>query len=300
MEQNLQQKRQYNLKDVCIIYVLSILLYLVLSLVIGLLLQQNLPQGITDVSYFSTRVWYPLVSFSAFPISFILVVIFYSCFCKLSVANILIKDNKFSIIDLLLCILLTFGLIFGLSNLNGYFISLLNKWFNYVPKEITLPKYSVLSFITCFISVCVLPAVCEELLFRKLFVNALNGASTIFTIIFVGLLFSLFHFNLSQTLYQFVVGCIFVIVVKATKSTYTAIIMHFINNLTVLIMYFINPNIVIPIYLVVIFSVVAVLCVSYFIYKIVKNKQEKTLKVKDCLIVFLPFIFTLVIWVVTI
>ena len=87
MEQNLQQKRQYNLKDVCIIYVLSILLYLVLSLVIGLLLQQNLPQGITDVSYFSTRVWYPLVSFSAFPISFILVVIFYSCFCKLSVAR---------------------------------------------------------------------------------------------------------------------------------------------------------------------------------------------------------------------
>ena len=132
-----------------------------------------------------------------------------------------------------------------------------------------LPKFSVLSFITCFISVCVLPAVCEELLFRKLFVNALNGASTIFTIIFVGLLFSLFHFNLSQTLYQFIVGCIFVIVVKATKSTYTAIIMHFINNLTVLIMYFINPNIVIPIYLVVIFSVVAVLCVSYFIYKIV-------------------------------
>lgn len=300
MKNNLIEKRQFNLKDVCIIYVLSILIYLILSLVVSTILDMQIPAEITQQversTYFAKRTWYPIVSFGVFPISFISVLLIYGKVKNLSY-KIIIKENKISYLDLTFTILLTLGMCFGFSLLNNYFINFIEKISNYEPQNIILPDFSLPNFIVSFIFVCVLPAICEELMFRKLFIKSMQGANLIFTMLFVGLLFSLFHFNLVQTLYQFVIGCLFVIVVKATNSTIPAVLIHFLNNLIVLILYYINENLVIPLFVVIIGLVVAIISISYFIYKLIKNKQEKTLKVKDCLIVLLPLAFTLVIWV---
>lgn len=77
----------------------------------------------------------------------------------------------------------------------------------------------------------VLPSICEELLFRGVILDGLREIGNFFAIITSGLLFALFHGNYSQLLLQFIIGCEMGFVVVITGNYFTAMVMHFVNNL---------------------------------------------------------------------
>jgi len=294
-------KKDFNLKDVSIIYVFSIILYFILSLIVSAILNEFLPKGEELNVYFSKKSWYPIVSFSPFPISFVLVTLLYCLFKEKNIVSYVIMEEKpSSKIDILLCTFLSIFLVFGLSNVNGLFIEFINKITNYKAQPVLLPDFSFLNFVISFVFVCVIPAICEEILFRKFLLNSLKGLNLFISTLLIGLLFSLFHFNLSQTLFQFIMGCIFVIVVKATKSTYTSIFMHFLNNFIVLVCYYINPNLVVPIWIVIISIILSLLIIIYFAIKAIRLEQREKCPFKSYYAIFIPIAFTLVLWVMLI
>ncbi len=81
------------------------------------------------------------------------------------------------------------------------------------------------------ISSAVVPAIVEELLFRKVILERLIPYGQGFAIVMTSVMFSLMHANPSQLLYAFTGGLFFGFVTVKTKSIFPSMLMHFVNNI---------------------------------------------------------------------
>lgn len=80
------------------------------------------------------------------------------------------------------------------------------------------------------LTVAVMPAIGEELVFRGIIRDGYKNTPLIFMALMNGLLFALFHMNPSQLLYAFVLGTVFTYVVEYTGSIFTTMFIHFVFN----------------------------------------------------------------------
>lgn len=87
----------------------------------------------------------------------------------------------------------------------------------------------VLSIIT----MCILPAIGEELLFRGAVLGAMRRFGDKKAIVISAVIFALYHFNLAQTWYQLFYGAFLAYVVVKTDNLWYAAALHFFNNLFV-------------------------------------------------------------------
>ena len=99
-----------------------------------------------------------------------------------------------------------------------------------------VPQFNNESFIIVLAALAVTPALCEEAFFRGLVDSkyrhlGLKGAALI-----NGLFFAIIHLDLQQFLYAFVMGVIFTVFVRITRSIVTSILSHFIINATQLLL----------------------------------------------------------------
>lgn len=77
----------------------------------------------------------------------------------------------------------------------------------------------------------VLPGICEEFTNRGGLLTTMRGSfSEIKTAIIVGVIFGLFHQNITQFFYPMVFGFLMALLVMRTKSIYPAMLVHFMNN----------------------------------------------------------------------
>ena len=90
----------------------------------------------------------------------------------------------------------------------------------------------------------VLPALGEELIFRGAVLSGFKTMGTSKAVLLSALLFSLFHMNVDQTIYQFVLGIILAVFVLISGSIVASILLHFLNNFfAILYTYLIEPKI---------------------------------------------------------
>lgn len=128
----------------------------------------------------------------------------------------------------LIAILLQCGLL-CLSQLNGLFLEWLGK-FGYEDTPIVLPSLDGFGFVGVLITVAVLPAVFEEIIFRGLLLKGMKSFGTVGAVLLNGALFALYHQNPAQTLYQFCCGAAFAFVAIRAGSILPTVVSHFINN----------------------------------------------------------------------
>ena len=110
-----------------------------------------------------------------------------------------------------------------------------------LPESLTNPKsYGIFSL--AVIVVALLPAICEEILFRGVVLNGLRTRfGDIASIFLSALMFALMHQNLQQLVYPFLLGSVMGWIVLRTGSIASSIIVHFCNNfLTILFTYLSN------------------------------------------------------------
>lgn len=97
-------------------------------------------------------------------------------------------------------------------------------------------EMNVLDYVLSIISAIVFAPICEEIVFRggildgsrALFIN--NRFGKIYSILLSGFLFMIMHMSPSQTVYQFLFGCLLALLVMGTKNIVPAIVAHIVNN----------------------------------------------------------------------
>jgi membrane protease YdiL (CAAX protease family) len=106
----------------------------------------------------------------------------------------------------------------------------------YTPASGTGPQ-SIPQYFMAVLVLCLLPAVIEELLFRGLILKGLMSMGKVVAVLGSALLFSLFHSNPDQTIFTFILGVVFALVVLKTGNLLYAMILHFLNNFAVITTY---------------------------------------------------------------
>ena len=130
---------------------------------------------------------------------------------------------------LVLALPLAYGLLFSLNWVNNLFVTLLSL-IGYTAPSSSLPSMAGGGIVGVLIVVAVLPAVCEETLFRGIILDGIKDIGTVAACLLGGLLFSVFHQSPSQTVYQFICGCVFTLVALRADSLLPTVLMHFLNN----------------------------------------------------------------------
>ena len=142
------------------------------------------------------------------------------------------KKIRFS--NILLCILIYICLSPVLNFLNA--VSLL-----YSSNVISSVMFSVtdeVPFVVGLLIIAIVPAFLEEFTYRGVFYNTYRLAAGFGAALLSGLLFGLVHGNLNQFTYAFVLGVIFALIVEATDSIWSTMIVHaLVNAMSVVTIY---------------------------------------------------------------
>ena len=78
--------------------------------------------------------------------------------------------------------------------------------------------------------IALVPAVFEEIVYRGMFYNEYSKETPLQAIFLSAFLFGIIHLNLNQFAYAFAVGIIFALIIEATDSILSTMIIHFIIN----------------------------------------------------------------------
>ncbi len=137
----------------------------------------------------------------------------------------IIKHERLGIVDILLVVLVMF-----LCLPLVYFINFVSMAFT--ENEIADTLFDMVDnpYLLNLAMIALTPAIVEEMVCRGILYYSYKTKSTIFAIIMSAFIFGLLHMNLNQMLYAMAIGIVFCIVVEATGSIYSSMIMHFIMN----------------------------------------------------------------------
>lgn len=239
------KRKEYELEDVGFAFVFMVLGYLVLSLVFSQVLSiiaNSNNQAFGAIASSNVVIW--LNAFLT-ELVYLLVFIIYSKFKKVDLKSASNLDKQFtakkSVSLSFTTILLALVVFFASLNFINLISDLLSRRLS-EPRG-TLPISNFFEFVMTTITFAVLPAVCEELLFRGLIFNGLkNKFNVSLSVIFSALIFALIHFSIFQTVYQFLIGIVLALLVHFTGSILFSMLFHFVNNFTIVLISYITKG----------------------------------------------------------
>ena len=98
------------------------------------------------------------------------------------------------------------------------------------------------AFIIYCLSLTVLPAFIEEIIFRGIVMQSLRRFGDIFALVASSLIFGIFHLNLIQMPYAFILGLCIGYFVMRTGSLWVAVIIHLVNNSVAVVFEVLSPQ----------------------------------------------------------
>lgn len=175
--------------------------------------------------------WYLYCAFLVSQLGFLALTILYSKSEQTTVKELVkLPKARYFVI----AIVLQIGLL-SLSELNTWFLELL-KGIGYESEGVSVPSLDGFGYIGVLFVVAVLPAIFEEIFFRGILLKGLKQFGEVFAILLCGALFSLYHKNPAQTVYQFACGVAFALVAIRSGSILPTVISHFFNNALIITM----------------------------------------------------------------
>ena len=234
-----------------------------------------LAMGLTqeELDGIQNKDWYIYLSFALPQLAMLITAAVYFIWLKRSPIAA-IKSQKCHPKYYPIAIALQLGLL-SLGELNALFISFLER-FGYVDPSIQLPSLNGFGFVGVLFAVAVVPAIFEEIFFRGILLKGLRSFGTVGAVLLCGVLFSVYHQNPAQTIYQFLCGAAFALVAIRSGSILPTVVSHFINNaLIVVLEKFGVTAFPLPVYIVML-CVEGVLLVGSLVYLIFFDKPKKS------------------------
>ena len=189
--------------------------------------------GASEQEGYDKQDWYLYATFLIPQIAFALVALVVARYENAGIKSAIISQKcepKYFV----WAIVLQIGLL-ALAELNTLFLSFLEQ-FGYQDPGLTLPSMDGIGFFGVLLTVAVLPAVFEELMFRGLLLKGLRAFGTLGATLICGGLFSLYHQNPAQTIYQFCCGAAYALMAIRAGSVLPTMLAHFLNNAFILVL----------------------------------------------------------------
>ena len=136
------------------------------------------------------------------------------------------RFKKIRISNILLCLLFYICMMPVLVLLNT--ISLLYS--SNAISNVMVDLSSEIPYPVAILVVAVIPAFCEELTYRGVFYNTYRKVNPPAAIFLSGALFGLLHGNLNQISYAIAMGIVFAMIVEATDSIFSSMVVHCLVN----------------------------------------------------------------------
>lgn len=156
------------------------------------------------------------------------------------------------------------------------------------------------NYFISLISLVILPAICEELLFRGVIFGGLKKGGKTFSILVTGIMFGIFHMSITQTIYPLLMGILFSLVMYREDNLIYPIIMHTINNFLSLTLSYFGINLIFQHWTYILLAcVLALIFISTILtLSILGNKESKKEKftTEECVYFTLSISIMLIIW----
>lgn len=227
-------REEYTTKDSGLMFALALITPSVFAVILSAVLSAIFPNMSDTVQY------YVLLGLNQ--IGFFLTFIVYNHISKVKTLKASKINFKLNVWQILVIIVLGLVAMYGFSPLVNYMEwGLRSLGFN-------LDSFNGLSFnglgmlFANIFVVALLPAICEELVFRGVVMNGLKKFKPAVMMILSGLLFAIMHLNIEQSIYQFVLGMVLSGVVMITGSIVASMILHFFNNALILVLSHFTPQ----------------------------------------------------------
>ena len=240
------EKRNWNFNNASVAYVFAIVGYFCASILLTVIVLAATagaiaiqPDSANDIL---SLPWVTYLNIILSELSFLLV--FLICNKKYKkdffvASRIKCKPNALIIVGTILGAAILF---FGSMNSSEMFTHLFST-FAKEASELAVPLDNFGQFLIVVFLLAILPAVCEELLFRGLIFNGLKSKlKAPWAILLSATLFALMHMSIYQTLHQFVLGVVLATLVYFTGSVIYSMIFHFTNNFLVVFLAYVFPN----------------------------------------------------------
>ncbi len=233
------KRNQYNDLDAGLIYFLALITPLVIGLIFSLIF--NLIANRYGFINFSaspilTSLYLGIVSLSFLGLFFV-----YNKVGKVSYKQASLFKLRFGLKNLILCTLIAFVTLFGFNYLINYLFYVLEK-IGYSPDaSLPLPLNNGWWLTINLFVLAVIPAFCEEIIYRGIILNGFRRFGKINAILVSALFFALAHGSAMQFIYQFILGIILGFVLVKTGSIIASIFVHFLNNSIVVVYNYIMP-----------------------------------------------------------
>ncbi len=211
-------------------YSASIMILMIFSMIFSIALGAagvTLPEGSIKPD------WYIYLNFLLPQISLLLVAVLYFAWLKRPIQDA-VREQKCHPKYYLLAILLQVGLL-SLGTLNDIFLRFLQR-FGYQEQALSLPNLDGFGLFATIFCVALLPAIFEEIFFRGILLKGLRSFGVIGSVLLCGALFSLYHQNPIQTVYQFACGVAFAFMAIKAGSILPTVLSHFLNNTLIIIL----------------------------------------------------------------
>lgn len=208
--------------------------------------------------------------------------------------------SKFSFKKLIIYTLIAIAVFFLVSPIVNWLSHYLTKAGfepSVIPYELTTGNY-----IISIISLVLLPAICEELLFRGLIFKGLKKHGKILSCTLTALLFGIYHMSIFQTVYPLVFGLILCVIMYNENNIIYCIVAHAVNNFLALTTQYLNTNLITfnVVWLCVLFVVfVAIIaCTILALKHNSKNKETKQMDKTNKLYLIFAFACLSIVWII--
>ncbi len=124
------------------------------------------------------------------------------------------------------------------------FVNALSQCFVKAPTtDLIIEQAKSYGFVQMFLLVALLPAFCEELVYRGVFFRTYRAQAVVPGAMLSALLFGIMHGNLNQFIYAMLMGFIFALTVYATESLVASMLMHLtINGLSTILLFAVGDS----------------------------------------------------------
>ena len=169
--------------------------------------------------------------------SIIAMVITLIVFCKSSGEKVssFIKEKAPKPIYYIFALCLAGGMFLGLGFLSTVIVKLLDK-LGISTSSIDFKVNNFASLIAFLVVYAILPAIFEELFFRKYMLSQTKELGIVASVILVSIAFAVYHLSLAQLVYQLIYGVFLALLTSRSRSVIPATVAHFINNASIIIL----------------------------------------------------------------